>query len=679
MAQSLTKKNTNVNPAEPASPPKRKRTPARSRSATRTRSADMAGQIAAINKAMAVIEFELDGTIINANENFLATLGYTLDEIKGKHHRMFVTPEFAAGGEYRALWDKLNRGEFDSGEYKRIGKGGREVWIQASYNPIMDRKGKPIKVVKFASDITAQKLAAADAAGQLEAVSKAMAVIEFNMDGTIRIANDNFLTTLGYSPDEIKGKHHRIFVDGEYASTSEYRAFWDKLNRGEFDAGEYKRIAKGGKEIWIQASYNPIFDLNGKPFKVVKYATDVTAAALARFEIGKLVDAARNGDLATRADVSRLDGDSKTLVSRVNQMLDMIVEPIQEGSRVLERIANQDFTQKVMGDYAGDLATIKDSINAVIDNVGATMQSVIEAVAQVTEGAGQVSSSAQELSAGASEQASSLEETSSALEEMTAMVRTNAENANNANELSGNTREAAVSGAGIMEKMQATMNGITDASTEISKIIKVIEEIAFQTNLLALNAAVEAARAGEHGKGFAVVAEEVRNLARRSAQAAKETTELIENSVTRAKEGTVVTSQAASALQTIVDNIGKVAELIAGINTASQQQAEGIEQINNAVSQMDKVTQQNAAGAEESASASEQMNAQMLALKQMCEQFQLADEGAPNRPTAAAQKRPATRPQPKKQAVHAGAGKGKSGGDNFDFGAYNDSGDLAEF
>ena len=243
---------------------------------TKLRLADYAGQLAAINKAQAVIQFSLDGKIIEANENFLATVGYTIDEIRGQHHSMFVEPGYRASAEYRSFWEKLGRGEFDAGQYKRVGKGGREIWIQASYNPIFDPNGKPFKVVKYATDITEQKLKNADYEGQLSAISKAQAVIEFTLDGKILHANDNFLKTLGYTIEEIRGQHHSMFADPTYRSSPEYRAFWEKLGRGEFDSGQYKRVGKGGKEIWIEASYNPILDMNGKPFKVVKYATNIT-------------------------------------------------------------------------------------------------------------------------------------------------------------------------------------------------------------------------------------------------------------------------------------------------------------------------------------------------------------------------------------------------------------------
>jgi len=241
-----------------------------------------AGMIAAIGRAQAVIAFNLDGTVVTANENFLKTLGYSLGEIQGKHHSMFVEPAMRDSAAYREFWSSLNRGEYQAAEYKRIGKGGKEVWILASYNPILDEKGKPFKVVKFATDVTQQKLRTADLAGQIAAIGKSQAVIEFNMDGSILAANENFLHALGYSLGEIQGKRHSMFVEASERDGAAYREFWANLNAGRYQAGEFKRIGKGGREIWIQASYNPILDLNGKPFKVVKYAADTTAQVIAR-------------------------------------------------------------------------------------------------------------------------------------------------------------------------------------------------------------------------------------------------------------------------------------------------------------------------------------------------------------------------------------------------------------
>jgi methyl-accepting chemotaxis protein len=230
----------------------------------------------AVSKAQAMIEFQMDGTIVTANDNFLRTLGYTLEEIRGRHHSIFIDEEFRHSDEYKRFWEALNRGDYQAAEYRRIGKGGREVWIQASYNPIPGPDGKPFKVVKFAIDVTKAKVAAADFEGQIAAIHKSQAVIEFQMDGTTITANDNFLAVLGYTLAEVRGRHHSMFVDEAFRRSDEYRSFWAALNRGEYQAGEFKRLGKGGKEAWIQASYNPILDLNGKAFKVVKFATDVT-------------------------------------------------------------------------------------------------------------------------------------------------------------------------------------------------------------------------------------------------------------------------------------------------------------------------------------------------------------------------------------------------------------------
>ena len=249
----------------------------------------------ALDRSQAVIEFKPDGTIVTANQNFLDVMGYSLDQIQGKHHSIFVEPSLAGSPEYKVFWEELGRGEFKSGRYKRIGNGGKEIWIRASYNPVLDSHGRPYKIVKIATDVTAQTMQDADYRGQLQAIGKSQAVIEFNLDGTIITANENFLSTVGYGLSEIQGKHHRMFVEPDYAESAAYTTFWEELGRGEFKSDEFKRVGKGGKEVWIQASYNPILDPSGRPFKVVKYATDTTAAVLRRQEaerVGTLVDEA---------------------------------------------------------------------------------------------------------------------------------------------------------------------------------------------------------------------------------------------------------------------------------------------------------------------------------------------------------------------------------------------------
>jgi len=336
--------------------------------------ADYAGQVAAIRKSQAVIEFAMDGTILDANDNFLRALGYTLDEIKGRHHSMFVDEAFRQSFEYKEFWAALNRGEYQAAEYKRIGKGGKEVWIQASYNPILDPDGKPFKVVKFATDVTAQKIQNSDFVGQIAAVNKSQATIEFKMDGTVLTANDNFLKALGYTLDEIKGRHHSMFVDEAFRQSPEYKEFWAALNRGEYQAAEYKRIGKGGKEVWIQASYNPIMDLNGKPFKVVKYATDITPqkqalnAMLA--DAALLTKAAVEGKLATRADASKHQGDFRKVVEGVNATLDAVIGPLNVSAEYVDRISKGDIPPRITDNYNGDFNEIKNNLNVCIDAIG---------------------------------------------------------------------------------------------------------------------------------------------------------------------------------------------------------------------------------------------------------------------------------------------------------------------
>jgi len=256
--------------------------------------------VEALGRSQAVIEFKPDGTIITANDNFLSALGYGLTEIAGRHHSMFVDERERQGAAYRQFWDALARGEFQAAEYKRIGKGGKEIWIQASYNPVKTPDGKVLKVIKFATDVTERKLRDADTQGQIDAISKSQAVIHFNLDGTILTANENFLKTLGYRLDDIQGRHHSMFVEDKERQGVGYRQFWEALNRGEFQSSQYKRIGNGGKEVWIQASYNPILDLNGKPFKVVKFATDITQKTIIQKQIDR--DLGVIGDAMTSAN-----------------------------------------------------------------------------------------------------------------------------------------------------------------------------------------------------------------------------------------------------------------------------------------------------------------------------------------------------------------------------------------
>jgi len=549
---------------------------------------DMNGLITAINKSQAVIEFMLDGTILTANENFLSAVGYSLSEVQGKHHSMFVEPTLRDSAEYKSFWAKLARGEYDAAIYKRIGKNGKEVWIQATYNPVFDAAGRPIKVVKFATDITQQKLRMADYEGQIASISKAQGVIEFELDGTIRTANPNFLNVMGYTLDEVKGKHHAIFVTPLYRESAEYRAFWAKLGRGEYDAAQYKRIAKGGREVWIQASYNPIFDPNGKPFKVVKYVTDVTQQVVmsqqlqaAVVETQEVVKAAVEGDLSARIPTQGKTGEIEALCKGVNTLLQATMTLIT---------------------------------------------SVKVAVLEVQAGADEIASGNADLSQRTEEQASSLEQTAASMEEMTSSVKQTADNADQANQLAVAARQQAEKGGVIVGSAVTAMSQINTSSKKIADIISVIDEIAFQTNLLALNAAVEAARAGEQGRGFAVVATEVRNLAGRSATAAKEIKGLIQDSVTKVEEGSKLVDESGKALGDIVSSVKKVTDIVFEIASASAEQSSGIEQVSKAVLQMDEVTQQNAALVEEAAAASQSIVDQAQALNELVGHYRVGEE-----------------------------------------------------
>jgi methyl-accepting chemotaxis protein len=317
-----------------------------------------AGQIAAIGRAQAVIAFEMDGTIITANDNFLKALGYTLAEIQGKHHSMFVEQAERGSADYREFWARLNRGENQSAEYKRIGKGGREVWILASYNPVLDEKGKPFRVVKFATDVTSQKLSTVDLAGQIAAIGKSQAVIEFNMDGTVIGANQNFLKTVGYTLDEIRGRHHSMFVDPSERDGAAYREFWSALNRGEYQAAEYKRIGKGAKEVWIQASYNPILDLNGKPFKVVKYATDITAQVLVRM-----------GNERVRGMMESVAAGAEELNASVREISEAMTKSRETASTAVGRVEAADAQAKRLNEAAQSMSGIVELIGNITGQI----------------------------------------------------------------------------------------------------------------------------------------------------------------------------------------------------------------------------------------------------------------------------------------------------------------------
>ena len=541
---------------------------------------ELEAEAAATDRSFAIIEFAPDGTVLNANAAFLAAMGYRLDEIRGQHHRQFVDPAEHAGQAYRELWERLSRGEFQTGPCRRLAKGGREIWLMASYNPVLDSAGRVVRVVKYATDITAQQQRAIEADCVLAAVDHSQAVIEFDLDGTLREANGNFLNAMGYTRAEVVGQHHRMFVEPAYAASAEYREFWEALRRGDYRTAQYRRLAKGGREVFIQATYSPIRDASGRPYKVIKFATDVTDQVRTVEAVRALVTAAKGGDLTPRVPVNHL---------------------------------------------SGNLHELADGVNGLIDGMSTMVAQLQTAVVAVRSGAGEISRGNMNLSQRTEEQAASLEETAASMEEMTATVRQTAENARQANSLAATARTEAEKGGAVVGEAVGAMEGIHGASTRIADIISVIDEIAFQTNLLALNAAVEAARAGEQGRGFAVVAAEVRMLASRSSEAAKEIKSLIQESVTRVAAGKALVDRSGATLGEIVESVRKVSHIVGEIMTASHEQAVGIEQVNKAVTTMDEVTQQNAALVEEAASAAESLHQEAEQLNELLTKYRISD------------------------------------------------------
>ena len=535
----------------------------------------------AIGRAFALIEFEPNGTVLTANENFCKVLGYDLAEIKGKHHSMFVEPAYVASAEYRAFWAKLGRGDFDAGEFKRLAKGGREVWIQASYNPVLGARGKVLKVVKVAMDVTETKKQALDSHGKLEAISRAQAMIEFSTDGTIQTANENFLNALGYRLDEIQGRHHRMFVDAGYSQSSEYQEFWSKLRRGEYVADEFKRLGKGGKQVWISASYNPIFDPSHRVVKVVKFATDITGRVRAVEEIAHGLSRLAQGDLKQRIDVAFI--------------------PSLDRLRV---------------DFNKSVDALERSMTAIDGNAG-----------HIRTGMLQISSAVDDLSQRTSQQASSLEETAAALEEITTTVRNSTQAALHGREVVASAKDDAEKNGVVVREAVSAINEINKSSKQISQIIGVIDEIAFQTNLLALNAGVEAARAGDAGRGFAVVASEVRVLAQRSAEAAKEIKTLISASGAQVENGVVLVTKAGEALERIIAQILDINQIMADISTGAQEQSTALQQVNGAIGEMDQTTQKNAAMVEETTSAAHSLSDKTDDLARLVGQFQISGGG----------------------------------------------------
>jgi len=462
----------------------------------------MSAMLSALDKSQAIIHFKPDGTIITANQNFRDAVGYTLSEIQGRHHSMFVEPGFETTAEYKNFWASLARGVYQAAEYKRYGKGGKEIWIQASYNPILDRAGNVVRVVKFATDITAQTLQNADYAGQLKAIDKSQAVISFELDGTIIEANENFLGAVGYSLKEIQGKHHRMFMEPASAGSEQYRRFWDSLARGEYQAGEYKRVGRGGKEIWIQASYNPIFDPSGKPFKVVKYASDITAQVLARQEadrVGSLVDenlekivnAVGTADTQTNAATTASHQTLQTVQSvasaaeefhaSANEIAQSMENSRTEVGQAMQQAARADESTQELSGAAQAMNNIVEVIQEIAGQINLlSLNATIEAARAGDAGKG-FAVVASEVKSLANQVAKATEQISSEINNMQSVSSTVVDSLSSIKLAIESVESSVASVASAVEEQTATTQEITgsmqSAATAVSEVTTNLETI----------------------------------------------------------------------------------------------------------------------------------------------------------------------------------------------------------
>jgi methyl-accepting chemotaxis protein len=582
------------------------------------------GQLEAIHKAQAVVEYAMDGTVISANENFLRATGYSIEEIRGKHDRQLAGGAATQSDAAARLWEKLRRGEFDAGLYRGAGKSGQTLWMEGSYNPIFDAAGKAYKVVKFVTDVTRQQHEArmnAAFKGALDNVTANVMVADTDLNiiylnaaarSVMANGQSDFRRTLpDFDASRLVGESIDVFHKNPAHQRRMLTAL-DETFTTQFDIG--------GRTMRIIA--NPMLGEGGERLGTVVEWLDRTQELAIEKEVEQIVAAAVGGDLAGRIRLEGKAGFLRNLSEGINELVENVGMAVDEVQVMVASANNGDLTCRIATDgRAGLLTRIGSGINALTENMGSIVSRVKAAAEEVSRGADEISQGNSNLSQRTEEQASSLEQTAASMEQMASSVKNSADNAAQADRLAILASEHAQSGGAVVARAVNAMAEINEASRRIADIIGVIDEIAFQTNLLALNAAVEAARAGEQGRGFAVVASEVRNLASRSGTAAKEIKALIQDSVGKVEEGSTLVTQSGATLEQIVTSVRKLTGIVAEIAASGREQSSGIEQINKAVTQLDELTQQNAALVEQAAAASEGMAEQAKNLKESMSRY----------------------------------------------------------